>query len=166
MISLYKKTPTMIEIQYNGIRLIVMDIGEGKQVFSVIEENAVGNALTVKQPYASMLVTGNKKFEYRSWKLQDIMEGEILYIHAGMKVLEKKVNVSDELYRRALEKVEKENLFGCIVGCVVFGHPEKTTNGYAWTVKSFFKFDEPIRNVKGNLGIWKFKVCKETDKKK
>jgi hypothetical protein len=154
----------MLEVQYNKMQVIALDKGDGTQAFSIVEDGMVGSALTVKQPYASMLVYGSKKFEYRSWKLPEDMTGEIIYIHAGAMVLKEKVNVSDELYESTLEDVERENLQGCIVGCVVFGKPEKTATGYAWPVIDFIKLEEPIRNVKGHLGIWKFKVRKESDK--
>ena len=154
----------MEKVQYNKMQVIALDKGDGTQAFSIVEDGMVGSVLTVKQPYASMLVYGTKKFEYRGWKLPEDMIGEIIYIHAGMQVMKEKVNVSDELYERTLEDVERENLYGCIVGCVVFGEPEKTANGYAWPVKSFSKLNEPIRNVKGYLGIWKFMVEKTKSK--
>jgi len=154
----------MEKVTYNKMQVLMLDTGPGSQAFSVIEDGAVGKAITVKQPYASMLVTGKKKFEYRSWKLQDDLTDSVIFIHAGKSVLKERVNVTDELYVRTLEDVNEEDLYGCIIGCVAFGKPEKTLRGYAWPVKSFRKLDEPIRNVKGHLGIWEFMVSKESDK--
>ena len=63
--------------------------------------------ITIKQPYASLIAAGIKKYEFRTWKTK--YRGELL-IHAG-KGIDKK----------AMEKFKKYNLdypSGCIIAKV------------------------------------------------
>ena len=62
-------------------------------------------ALTIKQPFATLIIEGYKKYEFRSWKTS--FRGEI-YIHAGKSI-----------DKEALKRVEDLNLSyptGCIIG--------------------------------------------------
>ncbi len=62
-------------------------------------------ALTIKQPFATLIVEGYKKYEFRSWKTS--FRGEI-YIHAGKSI-----------DKDAMKRVEHLNLTyptGCIIG--------------------------------------------------
>ena len=64
-------------------------------------------AITIKQPYASLIAAGIKRYEFRTWKTK--YRGELL-IHAG-KGIDKK----------AMEKFKKYNLdypVGCIIAKV------------------------------------------------
>lgn len=45
-------------------------------------------ALTVYQPWATLIVNGAKPFEFRSWKLPDTMIGKRVVIHAAQKKLD------------------------------------------------------------------------------
>ena len=47
--------------------------------------NAV-RALTIRQPYASLIITGRKRFETRSWKPPEAVMGEWIAIHAASRV--------------------------------------------------------------------------------
>ncbi len=62
-------------------------------------------ALTIKQPFATLIIEGYKKYEFRSWKSS--YRGEI-YIHAGKSI-----------DQEAMERVKYLNLSyptGCIIG--------------------------------------------------
>lgn len=118
------------------------------------------NVLTVKQPYASMLVLDAKKYEFRSWKLPEKYIGEWMMIHAGKSVLKTKVKVSDSCYKFFLDYAKEQRLFSCIVGAVRFGPPELSDTpfftGFRWPVQECFSLlSGPIRNIKGHEKIWK-----------
>lgn len=117
------------------------------------------DVLTVKQPYASMLVSGMKKFECRNYRLPEKFISEPILIHAGANPLAVKVEVSEGIYNHFLNRAKKENLFGCILGVVVFGETELSPcpifYKYRWTVREYFQFTEPIRDIRGQQGIWK-----------
>lgn len=121
--------------------------------------------LTVKEPWASLIVNGYKKYEFRSWRTN--YRGKIL-IHAGMS-LEKKNVKRFEKYNLKYEKgaiIGEAKLVDCIpvneefenklfsIDKIVYGkseHPRK----YAWKLENIKKYKDPIY-VKGHLGLWNF----------
>jgi hypothetical protein len=117
------------------------------------------NVLTVRQPYASMLVSGVKKFEFRNYCLPEYFISTPILIHSGAKPLNAKVEVSEGLYNHFLNRANNENLFGCILGVVVFGETELSQcpmfYKYRWPVREYYQLIEPIRDIKGNQGLWK-----------
>lgn len=117
------------------------------------------NVLTVRQPYASMLVSGVKKFEFRNYCLPEYFISTPILIHSGAKPLNAKVEVQEGIYNYFLNHAKKENLFGCILGVVVFGETELSPcplfYKYRWPVREYYQFVEPFRDVKGHEKIWK-----------
>lgn len=124
-------------------------------------------AITIRQPYASLIANGYKEYEFRTWKTK--YRGEVL-IHAR-KSIDKK----------AMKKFEKLNLeypTGCIIAkariedCikvddnfrkeVVPKNPEVYSGlvtkphweGYAFKVEKVEKID-PIE-VNGKLSFWEY----------
>ena len=118
--------------------------------------------ITLKQPWATLIVEGIKKYEFRSWKTN--YRGKIL-IHAGsgvdkegMKRVEYlnleypksriigEVEIVDciELNDELNKKINNENI-------IVYGNKNRT--GYAWVLKNSKKINDD-RIVKGKLGIW------------
>jgi hypothetical protein len=117
------------------------------------------NVLTVMQPYASMLVDGAKLYEFRSYPLPERFISEPILIHAGARILKPRVKVSEEIYNYYLNESKKEDLFKCIIGVVVFGESELSDapifTGYRWPVREFRRIGLPIRDIRGQQGIWK-----------
>jgi len=119
--------------------------------------------ITLKQPWASLVACGYKKYEFRSWKTN--YRGKIL-IHAGLgedkKYMEKfaylnltypkskivgEVEIIDciKLDDEINDKITKENP-------LIYGHKENRI-GYAWVLDNNKKIDDD-RVIKGKLGIW------------
>jgi len=121
--------------------------------------------LTIRQPWASLIIEGYKQYEFRSWKTN--YRGKIL-IHAG-------VNIEKSMLPRFIE-YNLDYSQGAIIGeaiiedCIlvtenfnnklrninptVYGksnHIEK----YAWKLTNIIKYDKPIY-VKGKLGLWDY----------
>lgn len=122
-------------------------------------------ALTIKEPWATLIISGYKKYEFRSWKTN--YRGKIL-IHTS-QVLEKDM----------AERFKEYNLnYNCgyiigeaeIVDCIlvdkefnenlrkinplvyaISNHVEK----FAWKLENIKKYDEPIP-CKGKLGLWNY----------
>lgn len=117
------------------------------------------SVLTVQQPYASMLVSDAKRYEFRGWKLPEKYIGKWVMIHAGKKVLKTKVKVSDSCYKFFLDYARNEQLFGCIVGAVRFGASELSDTpiftGYRWPVQECVRLNAPIRDIRGKQGLWR-----------
>lgn len=140
-------------------------------------------AITVIQPWASLLAEGAKRYETRSWKTN--YRGEIL-IHAGKKDplhgmlamgeepwadaeialgIHGAANVFDHLPTGAI--IGKARLVNCIE--ITPGFAERmernnpteysfgdfTPGRYAWEMKDAEDFDEPIW-LSGKQGLWNY----------
>lgn len=138
-------------------------------------------ALSIKQPWASLIAHGIKDIENRTWKTN--YRGRI-YIHASAK---KPKDINCLFSIKQWDKMGEEmrcdmvlNDFplGAIIGEVdiidcVINHPsvwadktpEFTTKRanqkgfkpiYNWVLANPIVYDEPILNVKGKLSLWEF----------
>ena len=121
--------------------------------------------LTIKEPWATLIIEGYKKYEFRSWKTN--YRGKIL-IHAGMSLekdmLERFKDYNLNCIKGAI--IGEAEIVDCIlvdekfneklrkIDPVVYGksnHVEK----YAWKLENIVKYDNPIY-IKGKLGLWNF----------
>lgn len=127
--------------------------------------------LSVRQPYASLLVSGVKDVENRSRRTN--FRGTVL-IHASAKMHDIMNQLPTKIFLLGTSPVEqhvmkmakdvvKENLFGCIIGSVdivdcVQNHPSEWAEKgqWHWVCANAKKFEHPIRYVKGKLGIWEW----------
>ena len=126
-------------------------------------------AITIKQPFASLIAAGLKEYEFRTWKTN--YRGEIL-IHAGKSI--------DKDAMKKFESLKLEYPTGCIIAkakltdCVPVTEAvkeklrEKNFLVYSGTTESAdwngygFKLEnveamEPIL-VNGMLGLWEYEV--------
>lgn len=121
-------------------------------------------ALTVKEPWASLIAYGYKEYEFRSWKTN--YRGKIL-IHAG-KTLKKDVSKKFEEYNLEYSKGEIiaiADLTDCILvdekfnkellnkNKLVYGRSNHTMK-YAWKLENV-KLINKIK-VNGKLGLWDY----------
>lgn len=124
-------------------------------------------ALTIKQPYASLIVNNYKRYEFRSWKTN--YRGKIL-IHAGLskdKSINKFNNYNlDYIYGAIIGEAE-------IIDCILIDEDfnkklideNKLIYGfnhigiYAWKLDNIKKYKEPIY-IKGKLGLWNYDLHK------
>ena len=117
------------------------------------------NVLTVRQPYATMLVSGMKDYEFRRWPIPKHLISEPILIHAAASILNARIAVSEEDFEFYKQYAKSRNLFGCIVGIVVFGDPEPSDtppfSGYRFPVMEFFRLGRPIFGIKGREKFWK-----------
>lgn len=119
--------------------------------------------ITLKQPWATLVAEGLKKYEFRSWKYN--YRGEIL-IHAGkgidkeaikkfehlklnyphskiiakVKILDC-IELNDEINKQIIEENE-----------LIYGHKYYRT-GYAWKLELIEKINDETE-VSGKQGIW------------
>lgn len=121
-------------------------------------------ALTIKQPWASLIIYGHKKYEFRSWKTN--YRGKIL-IHAGLSM--------DKEYQKNFLNYNLNYPQGSIIGeaelidCIlvdskmdkqlrsenelVYGNNH--IGEYAWKLEKIILYKEPIP-IKGKLGLWNY----------
>lgn len=120
-------------------------------------------ALTVKQPWASLIVNNYKTYEFRSWKTN--YRGKIL-IHAGLSIeknILNKINYNLDYIKGAI--IGEADITDCILvdknfdeelrknDSIVYGNDH--IGNYAWKLENIKKYDEPIY-VKGKLGLWNY----------
>lgn len=124
--------------------------------------------LTIKQPWATLIMQGDKKFEFRSW--QTHYRGELL-IHAGK-------GIDKEAIKRLKKYLPEELPFGKILGkvtlvdCVKMSPEFKEMlikenkdiytdssfkEKYGWKLENVEKFDEQIE-AKGKLSLWEYDI--------
>lgn len=110
-------------------------------------------ALSVKQPWASLIVEGIKDIENRTWKCPEKYIGQRVLIHAGLdKNAVDKISIIDgELAREIWFKINDNKLpLGAIIGSVqivdcVINHPS------IWAEKTQFKISENNRTRCENI---------------
>lgn len=125
--------------------------------------------ITIKQPFASLITYGYKRYEFRSWKTK--YRGKI-YIHAGMGVDKKRMNMV-EGYNLNYPNgciIATANLVDCILVDEKFNEQLKkendnvyTTNHtgyYAWVLEDITPLEKTIK-AKGQLSIWNYYNEKE-----
>ena len=124
-------------------------------------------ALTIREPWASLIVTGYKKYEFRSWKTN--YRGKIL-IHAGLNLEKDMLNrfkdYDIECVKGAI--IGEAEIVDCIlvdkefndqlrkIDPIVYGRSNHTET-YAWKLDNVIKYDTPIF-CKGKLGLWNFEI--------
>ncbi|AZA60788.1 ASCH domain-containing protein [Chryseobacterium indoltheticum] len=140
-------------------------------------------ALSIKQPWASLIAHGIKDIENRTWKTN--FRGRI-YIHASGQYMKAKSGwslLSEDQYDQLPDDVKLDCIdetfpVSAIVGEVdiidcVINHEsiwaEKTSSRafadqkhyfdkpiYNWVLANAVLYDQPILNVKGKLSLWEF----------
>lgn len=126
-------------------------------------------ALTIKQPFASLILEGLKEYEFRTWKTK--YRGPIL-IHAGkgvdrkaMKKFEQynlkypvgaiiaKAEIEDVIYVddefRKMLKMKNPLVYSGVIN-------DESWEGYAFKLKNIQKQDPVI--VNGQLGLWNYRL--------
>lgn len=124
--------------------------------------------LTIKQPWATLIMQGYKRFEFRSWQTK--YRGELL-IHAGKGIDKEAMNrlkkyLPDEVpLGKILGKVELVDCIKCDENFKNMCLKEnkdiyaKSTfeEKFAWQLTNVEVLDEPIE-AKGNLSLWEYEV--------
>ena len=119
--------------------------------------------ITLKQPWATLVAEGLKKYEFRSWKFN--YRGEIL-IHAGKGVDKEAIKKFEHLNLNYPQSkiIAKVKILDCIElndeiniqileeNELVYGHKHDRT-GYAWKLEVVEKIEDD-KVISGKQGIW------------
>ena len=129
-------------------------------------------ALTLIQPWATLIVAGHKSIETRSWRTP--YRGPLL-IHAGKKVdryFADWLIAKGDPAARDLEELPTGAILGianivdiCSTNSFLpppreFQYGDYTSNRWAWQLDGIFRLDEPMA-CSGKLGLWE--VTREID---
>ena len=122
--------------------------------------------LTIKQPWATLIMQGDKRFEFRSWQTK--YRGDLL-IHAGK-------GIDKDAMERLAKYLPKELSYGKILGkvklvdCIKMSPEFKELllkensdiytkssfkENYGWQVTDVEVFENPI-DAKGHLSLWEY----------
>ena len=129
--------------------------------------------LTIKQPWATLIMQGDKRFEFRSWQTKYM--GDLL-IHAG-KGIDK--NAMKRLAKYLPDEIPlgkilgKVTLVDCIRMCSEFKEmllkensdiytKSSFSENFGWQVEDVQVFDEPIE-AKGHLRLWEYDIDGERE---
>ena len=122
-------------------------------------------ALTIREPWATLIINGYKKYEFRSWKTN--YRGRIL-IHAGLGKDKEYINRFDS-YNIHINNgyiIGEAIITDCIlvddsfikslkeIDPIVYGKSNYIEK-YAWKLENIKKYDNPIP-IKGKLGLWNY----------
>lgn len=124
--------------------------------------------LTIRQPWASLIINGYKKYEFRAWKTN--YRGELL-IHAGKSIDKdamERLKKYIDCYLPLGEIIGKVSLTDCIKTSQHFFEKIRKENRdiysrsifkeeYAFKLDNVEKFDIPIK-VNGKLGLWDYDI--------
>ena len=122
--------------------------------------------LTLKQPWATLVAEGIKKYEFRSWKTN--YRGKIL-IHAGTGIDKKELEKFKDLNlefpsKRILAEVELEDCLELndelnekIIAEKNIAYGSKYRTGYAWKLTNSKKINYD-KEIKGQLGLWNINI--------
>lgn len=126
-------------------------------------------ALSIIQPWASLIVTGIKDIENRTWRTN--YRGEFLIHASGKRLKLGWAALTTEQYQAARQLIcpfgtvndSKSLPVSAIIGkatlvdCVQ-NHPSVWAEKgvWNWVLEDVQLFDKPIVNVKGKLGFWEF----------
>ena len=120
-------------------------------------------ALTIKEPYASLIANNYKKYEFRTWKTN--YRGPV-YIHTSKTPAKnidnfKKYNLD---YKKGYI-IAKVNITDCILVDKKMNEELKKidstvycddyTNCYAWKIENVELLNDPIE-ISGKLGLWNY----------
>lgn len=124
--------------------------------------------LTIRQPWATLIMRGDKRFEFRSWQTK--YRGELL-IHAGKGIDKEAVNRLEKYLPKDLplgKILGKVMLVDCIRMSPEFKEELLKENSdiytkssfnenFGWQLENVQVFDVPIDAV-GHLSLWEYDV--------
>lgn len=124
--------------------------------------------LTIKQPWATLIMQGDKRFEFRSWQTK--YRGDLL-IHAGLGIDKEAIKRLEKYIPEELpcgKILGKVKLVDCIKMSPAFKEILLNENkeiytdsafkeNYGWQVTDVEMFENPIE-AKGHLSLWEYEM--------
>jgi hypothetical protein len=156
-----------------GLILATLDAERAAPAPDAERLREIVRALTVRQPWATLLASGVKVYETRSWRAPEALTGQRILIHASASLSASEREFARSLRRQGILPVRADDLpTGRIVGsarlvaCVPTGRgfapgmPERLLGDFspgrwAWLMADPEELDVPVA-AKGRLGLWKY----------
>lgn len=131
--------------------------------------------ISIRQPWAALILTKQKDVENRSWRLPEAYMGVPVLVHASKRPATSPEEINRELTKRGMKPlplaVRQLTFTGCILGAVIFrgylpndGQPFSEwcdrDAAYWWMIQKARFFFRPL-HVKGHLGFWRYNYPKD-----
>ena len=139
-----------------------------------LSNSKIMKAISIKQPWVSLIVHGIKDIENRAWSCPKKYLGQRVLIHAsGCHGKKFEINLTDEQMKQAFSLISEKSTsgeweFGAIIGSVeivdcVQNHSSiwAEKGVYNWVLANPIIFEEPIENVRGKLSFWDYPGIRE-----
>jgi activating signal cointegrator 1 len=113
-------------------------------------------AISIQQPWATLIAHGVKKFETRGWRIKDSMLGERIAIHAGKSTagIKQFKNYSDGLMRAATAGLQLDDLpLGAVIATARIAYVMQTDGAHAEIISGQEKV---IGDWSANRYAWRF----------
>jgi len=122
--------------------------------------------LTLKQPWATLVAEGIKKYEFRSWRTK--YRGKVL-IHAGSGIDKKEMDKYKNLdltfpSKKIIAIVDVEDCLELndelnkkIIAEKNIAYGDKYRDGYAWKLSNVKKLNID-KDISGQLGLWNYDI--------
>ena len=129
-------------------------------------------AISIKQPWASLIVHGVKGIENRTWKCPNKYIGKRILIHASAKPDKNRLNALTEDQLLMIPATFKRNKLyqSAIIGSVkievcVQNHPSiwAEKGVYNWVLSDPIVYENPIENIKGKLSFWEYEIPRDNN---
>ena len=127
-------------------------------------------AISIKQPWASLIAHGIKDIENRTWRCPKKYLGQRVLIHvSSSKRIRTWTFAQDDVLRKN-PSIHYDCVYGgfpkgAIIGSVVIAdcvqnHPSVWAEKgvWNWVLKDAVLFDKPIQNVEGKLNLWDYNL--------
>lgn len=124
-------------------------------------------AISIRQPWASLIAHGIKDIENRTWKCPKKYIGQMVLIHASANDGFGRIVNEEAIFKLYIQRfgIECKKLpHGAIIGSVVIAgcvknHPSVWAEKgcWNWVLKDVVLFDKIIENVKCKHGFWEYK---------
>lgn len=136
--------------------------------------------ISIRQPWAALILLGIKDVENRSWPLPEKYTNIPVFLHSCKNPEYDPVVLREEVEKRCIDisKTGTISLYdtnasknGCILGIIIFGNSERnqgnpysawcdTNARFWWKIKSVSPLRTPIP-AKGRLGFWQYEFGQE-----
>ena len=116
-------------------------------------------AISIQQPYADLILTGQKDIENRTWKLPSWILNKRVYVHAG-KIWDgykddnwaETFGIYNDPARRGMILGEV-TFIECVSASTIKGFSQWFYGPYGWVIENPVRYDKPIP-YKGQLGFF------------
>ena len=129
--------------------------------------------LSIRQPWASLIMDGIKDVENRNWVNKHVAKNKLpllVLVHSSGNAAEKKdiqsmknedsIRIASEYANNPIIRNTKSAILGVMViddirNCDLSDSKWAIQNNYCWHILDVLKFKETVKNVTGTLGFWK-----------